>query len=191
MKVLNLIKCQKPIKLINDCDAIVNYKELENAILWYSKSYVTSIKHIYMHGNYPSVSIGKQKIHIHRLLMMYWIGANIPKDFCVHHNNGNKMDAQKENLSLVNSSYHLSKHNKGKKLTEKQIESIIRFNHSRKGKRGNYKRDVSAKQVYDLKMLGYSFNKISIMTKLDWSCVKQRYDDFIRDNPELLEVSYE
>ncbi len=42
--------------------------------------------------------------------------------------------------------------------------------------------------IYDLKNKGYSFNKISQMLNLDWGCVKQRYNDFIHDNPELLEV---
>ena len=42
--------------------------------------------------------------------------------------------------------------------------------------------------IYDLKNKGYSFNKISQMLNLDLGCVKQRYNDFIHDNPELLEV---
>ena len=43
------VKKQKKINFVNDCEAIVDYKELENAILWYSDSPVTSVKHIYMH----------------------------------------------------------------------------------------------------------------------------------------------
>ena len=45
---------------------------------------------------------------------------------------------------------------------------------------------ISAEQVYNLKLQGYSFNKISQTLGLDWGCVKQRYEDFIHDNPELL-----
>lgn len=61
-------------------------------------------------------------------------------------------------------------------------------NHKRKGIRRRYKKPISAKQVYDLKAHGYSFNKISKLLKLDWGCVKQRYNDYIHDNPEILEV---
>ena len=50
------------------------------------------------------------------------------------------------------------------------------------------KTDVSAYDVYMLVKQGYSFNKISKLLGLDWSCVKQRYFDYIHDNPELLEV---
>ena len=41
--------------------------------------------------------------------------------------------------------------------------------------------------VYDMRISGMSFNKISKMLELDWGCVKQRYEDFIHDNTELLE----
>ena len=70
IKVLNMIKEQKKIKFVNDCNALVDYEELEKAVLWYAESHVISIKHIYMHGNYPAVSICDEKIHIHRLLIM-------------------------------------------------------------------------------------------------------------------------
>lgn len=182
-----MIKEQKRIYFINDCGALVDYSELANAVLWYAKSPVMSEKHIYMHGNYPAVSIHKEKIHIHRLLMMYWIGSNLPKDYFVHHIDENKLNATKENLSLVFSSTHQSRHNKGKTISDEQKKRIREFNHAQKGKRRKYKVEISAKQVYDLKSQGYSFNKISQVLGLDWGCVKQRYEDFIHDNPELLE----
>ena len=139
-----------------------------------------------MHGEYPAVSIIKDKIHIHRLLMMYWIGTDLPKCYFVHHIDGNKLNATKENLSLVFNSKHQSYHNKGKTITNEHKESIRKFNHSQKGKRRKYKVKISAEQVYNLKLQGYSFNKISQTLGLDWECVKQRYEDFIHDNPELL-----
>ena len=100
------VKKQKKINFVNDCEAIVDYKELENAILWYSDSPVTSVKHIYMHGKYPAVSIGKDKIHIHRLLMMYWLDSKIPTEFSVHHIDENRLNASKNNLSVVLNSVH-------------------------------------------------------------------------------------
>ena len=117
-----IVKKQEPINFINDCDAIVDYKELENAILWYSDSPAISVKHIYMFGKYPAVSIGKDKIHIHRLLMMYWLDSKIPSEFSVHHIDENRLNASKNNLSVVLNSVHSSKHNKGKKITQKNDE---------------------------------------------------------------------
>jgi hypothetical protein len=51
-----------------------------------------------------------------------------------------------------------------------------------KRKRG----DITPNMVLDLKNAGMSFNKISKLYGLDWSCVKQRYMDAIHNNPELL-----
>lgn len=45
-----LVNEQKKIDFTNDCNAIVDYEELENAILWYSEKPTISKKHIYMHG---------------------------------------------------------------------------------------------------------------------------------------------
>lgn len=39
-----MVKTQREIHFINDCNAIVDYKELESAILWYAKSPVVSKK---------------------------------------------------------------------------------------------------------------------------------------------------
>ncbi len=189
MEVLQLIKKQQKISFINDCNAIVDYGDLEKAIWWYAKSPVAQLKHIYMHGKYPAVSIRDRKIHIHRLLMMYWLNADLPSNYFVHHIDGNRLNSSKENLSIVFSSTHQKFHNQGKVISDAQKQRIIEFNHSQKGKRRNYKKSISAKEVYDLKKQGYSFNKISEILKLDWGCVKQRYNDFIYDNPELLEVT--
>ena len=58
-----MIKNQKKITFINDCNVVVDYSELEKAVLWYAAHPVQSEKHIYMHGEYPAVSIGKSKLH--------------------------------------------------------------------------------------------------------------------------------
>lgn len=181
-----MIKIQKPIKFINDCGALVDYDELSKAAIWYAKSPIANIKHIYMYGEYPAISVKKEKIHIHRLLMMYWINADLPSEYFVHHIDGNKLNALKRNLALVFSSAHQSYHNKGKIISDKQKAAIVAFNHSQKGKRRKYKSIITAAQVYELKSRGYSFNKISRELGLDWGCVKQRYDNFIHDTPELL-----
>ena len=186
-EVRGLVKEQKKIDFINDCNAIVDYEELENAILWYSEKPTISKKHIYLHGVYPAVSIGKEKIHIHRLLMMYWLKSKIPSEFSVHHINGNRLDARKENLSVVLNSAHASKHNTGKEITDKMRKRIIDFNHARKGiRQSHHRKDISYLVVKEFLDKGYSINKIANELGCDWSTVKARADD-IFDNPELLE----
>lgn len=182
-----IVKKQEPINFINDCDAIVDYKELENAILWYSDSPVISVKHIYMFGKYPAISIGKDKIHIHRLLMMYWLNSKIPTEFSVHHIDENRLNASKNNLSVVLNSVHNSKHNKGKKITQKMVNRLLEMNHSRKGTRQPFHRkDVSVDDVKELLDQGYSINKIAKELNCSWGTVKARKRDIL-DNPEQLE----
>ena len=183
MKVIQ----QKQIKLINDCGCLLDEDELISAILWYQKKPTAQRKHIYMHAAYPTVSIHKEKLHIHRLLMLYWNKGNIPIHKQVHHKNGNKLDARRSNLILVDAGKHQSMHNKGMDLSQATRDAIIKSNHLRKGCRMKRKRDdVTPKMVLEYKNKGLSFNRISKMTGLDWSCVKQRYEDAIHDNPELL-----
>lgn len=181
-----IVAKQKNIKFINDCDCIVNETELEKAILWYQKSPTAQIKHIYMHGAYPAVSIHKEKLHVHRLLMLYWHDGVIGNKQ-IHHKNGNKKDSSRVNLALIDAGIHQSIHNKGKTISDKTRDAIVRFNHSRKGCRMRRKRgDITPKMVFEYREKGMSFNKISKITGLDWGCVKQRYIDAIHDNPELL-----
>lgn len=181
-----MVKNQKKIIFINDCDAIVDFDELEKAILWYADKPTISQKHIYLFGKYPAVSIGKEKLHIHRLLMMYWLNSNIPKEFSVHHIDGNRLNASQENLSVVLNATHNSQHNKGRIVTDKMRKRLLEMNHSRKNTRQLYKRkDVSLLEVKKLMDKGYSMNKIAKELKCSWDTVRAREKD-IFDNPELL-----
>lgn len=183
-----IVKEQNKIVFINDCGCIVDYDELEKAILWYQNKPTVHIKHIYLHGRYPAISIHKQKIHIHRLLMLYWCGVKkLNKNLYIHHIDENKLNATKENLRIIFASAHQSIHNKGKIISQSQRESIIESNCKRKGvKRGIIKLNISYKAIWDLWNNGYSINKISKQLNYDWGQVKIRLQE-IHDNPELLE----
>lgn len=183
-----IVNKQKSIEFINDCNCLVDYIELEKAMLWYQNKPTSKLKHIYLYGNYPAVTIFNKKIHIHRLLMMYWNNIKeLPKNVYIHHKNENKLDSSKSNLIFMQSSKHQSKHNKGKTISKEQKESIINSNHKRKGiKKEIVKKDVSYKRIWELHQKGYSINKISKELRYDWQQVKTRINE-IYDNPELIE----
>lgn len=184
-----MIKAQRPITLINTCGAIYSESELAKAMIWYSSGPLQRIKKVSLHGEYPSVSIGNKKIHIHRLIAMYCAGNILPSDIFVHHLDGNKLNAEKSNLQLIAMGQHQSNHNAGKILSDKHKAKIAVANSRRKGTTHKPSRpDVTSKDVYCLRKQGMSFNQISKRLKLDWCCVKRRYEDFIHENPELLEV---
>lgn len=186
MKLKIMVKTQRSIKFINDCGAIVDTSLLEQAMLWYADTPMRSIKHIFKYGCYAAVSIFKEKIHVHRLIGLFISKSKDCTDH-FHHRNGNKMDNRVDNIERISPSEHISKHQKGRKISASQREGIIRFNHTRKGTRKKTHRpDVTSRMVYDMRSQGLSFNQISLKLNMDWGCVKQRYDDFIYDNPELI-----
>ena len=127
-----IVNEQKPIKFNNDVDCLVDYNELEKAIIWYQEKPTASNKKIYMFGNYPAVSIHNEKVHVHRLLMTYWLKTRIPSEYSVHHINHNKLDSRKENLSLVLNSAHNSAHMKGIEFSSDHRKKIGEANKKEK-----------------------------------------------------------
>lgn len=172
---------QKPITIILACDCNVDEKLLTDAILWYSSAPVQKIKRIYMHGMYPAVSIGKQKIHIHRLIAMFAKKELLPSLLVVHHKDGNRLNSSLENLEVVPSADHARHHNAGKTLSDKHKKIISENNHLRLGCK--YSERVKIDLVELKKMLtgGASINSCAIHFNCDWSTIKNR----ILDNPEL------
>lgn len=181
------VKEQKKISFVNECGCIVDEEDLAKAILWYQKHPTLSKKKIYMHGYYPAVSIGNIKIHVHRLLMQFWLGMKLPFHASVHHINENKLDARKENLSVVINSAHNSNHNKGRVFTDKHRKRISEANKKRKGMKCKKRHDILFYQLKDLLDFGFSINRISKFYECDWSTIKTR----IYENPNLLEQANE
>jgi len=181
-------KKQSKIMFANTCDCTVDLALLEQAVIWYADGKTLKPhRKIYLHAKYPAVSIYNEKIHIHRLIMMYLHKNIFDKNMCVHHADGNKLNNSIRNLELIRDSLHGHIHNKGKTLSVEHRNKIAKANRKRKGfRRGYTRRDITSKMVFDMKSSGLSFNKISIALNLDRSCVKTRYHDYIHDNPELL-----
>lgn len=177
------IKIQKPIKFINECGCIVDFLELEQAILWYQSKPSLSVKKIYMHGRYPAVSIHEQKIHVHRLLMRYWTRDDIPKGYIVHHINGNKLDNRRENLQVISEVEHGSLHNKGKTLSVEHRAKISEAGRRRTGIKLKKRVNIPLDELKDYLKKGYSINKIAKIFKCDRSTIKSR----IHEHPHLLE----
>ena len=154
-----MIKKQKNITFVNTCNCIVDYDLLEKAMLWYSNKPLYSQRVIYIHSKYPTVSIYDKKMHIHRLLMMYKLQSDINENMHVHHKDGNKLNAQLNNLELIDSKKHQHLHHKNKKLTKEHKEKISEANKKRKGKK--LKKRVEMPNLKEYLKKGYSINKIS------------------------------
>lgn len=132
MKILG----QKSISFNSPVEVLFDSEDLKKAIKWYSDKPVARLKHVYLHGRYYAVSIYEQKIHIHRLLMMYWLKRDLESNEYVHHKNGNRFNNLKENLEVMSASQHQSITNKGRKQTPDWIEKrIARTANAKRGKK--------------------------------------------------------
>lgn len=178
-----ICKEKKDIVFKNDCNAIYDDKTLRNATCWYSHKPVCRIKHVYMYGEYPAVSIYDKKIHIHRLLKMYELGTDIDKDLYVHHKNGNKLDSSLDNLEMISKSEHQKIHNKNKVISSEQKKKISEANQKRKGIK------MKKIDIPDLKTLltkGFSISEIAKKYGLSWSTVKYKVIK-LHENIELMD----
>lgn len=129
------------------------------------------VKKIFLYGNYAAVSIGRDKIHVHRLIGLYLIGRRRCNNH-FHHINSNKMDNRSVNIACVEPQIHISRHNKGRKPSTNAIRQTIAANHRRKGYRTNpHRGDVTPEQVYKMRIAGFSFNQISLYFRLQ--CIKR------------------
>lgn len=178
-----IVTYQKPIEFVNNCGCIVDYDELEKAILWYSEKPVTRLKTIYMHGRYPAVSIHEEKIHVHRLLTMYWEDRTLPREEQVHHKDENKLNALRENLEVIYEGEHQSLHNKGRKFSDEHRRKIAIANKNRKGLKMKKQHNIPVGELKTQLQNGKSINWIAKHYGVDWSTIKNR----INENPELLE----
>lgn len=115
---------QKPITLVNECGAIYSEKKLIAAMLWVAQDPMKSRKKVFMYGRYPAVSVGRNKYHIHRLLIAYE-NDGLGNQFYVHHKDGNRLNATRKNLEIMRASEHQSITNKGRKQSPEWINKRL------------------------------------------------------------------
>lgn len=178
-----IIKTQKVISFRNECNCIVDVKLLESAILWWQSRPTSANKKIYLHGIYPAVSIHNEKLHVHRLIKSFDLGSKLVSGVHVHHKNHNKLDASLSNLEIIDASTHLSKHNRGRKLSKAHKEKIRLAGKARKGIVMKKRINIPETKLASMLESGLSINSIAKHFKCDWSTIKTR----IHQNPELLE----
>lgn len=91
-----IVNEQKLIEFKNNCNCNLDYQELKNAIMWFSSKPVTRLKTIFIQGDYPAISIYGTKIHVHRILMMYWCRRKLDTTEYVHHKDRDKLNSKKQ-----------------------------------------------------------------------------------------------
>ncbi len=119
--------------------------------------------------------------------MEYEVLNDIPREFCIHHLDGNKMNDSIDNLAIMVAGAHNSHHMKGHAVTDKQVEMTIKANHQRKGMIIRRTVNVPLDELKEFLKDGKSINWISHYYECDWGTIKRR----IHENAELLEEAHE
>jgi len=182
-----IINKQKPIEFNSPNEVLFDTDELKKAILWYTDKPVCRLKHVYLHGRYYAVSIYDQKIHIHRLLMMYWLQRDLSPYEHVHHINGNRFNNLRDNLEIMHASIHISHHQKGIPKSDEHKLKISTANKRRKGIRLKRKYAFDTDDLLAIANGTETTNSIAEKYICDWSTVNRHYKEFLYENPELLE----
>ena len=103
------------IKFDNACGCIFDEEVLFNAIDLECRNrncYRQDEYRIYLHNDYPCISLGHDKVRIH-ILIGKLIYGNIRKGYVMHHKDHNKRNALPSNLEYISNSAHTKLHHKG------------------------------------------------------------------------------
>ena len=180
---MTLNKQKLPLIFVHKTKVSFCGDDLQDAILIRATKPVQQVKNIFLYGRYPAISIGGKKLHIHRLLLEYYLGRRLGEFDVTHHINSNRLDCRKENLQCLSCFEHGSLHNKGKKLSTEHKAKIAEANRNRKGMVYKERIHIPLWLIKSLLQDGVSVNCIAKYFECDWSTIKKR----IHENPELLE----
>lgn len=156
------------MKFNNKCGAIFDEADLEIAIINKCKQDNKKAKDEYTITNregYPSICIANEHYRVHSLLGFFYYG----EQEVIHHKNGDKLNASKENLVPMTNAEHTRHHHIVDYVSKEHLKgfgnrvaNIIRRN------------DVTEEVVYELKSNGLTIRQIAERLNCGYNTVCRR-----------------
>lgn len=153
---------------INECDCKFNPLDLEEAIIRRANKDGKAVKESYritLRGDYPSICIAHNHYMIHYILGEYYFGKNE----VIHHIDGDKLNATRENLIPMTVSEHIRNHEVHKYVSEEhkkgfgnRVAHIIRRD------------DVTCETVKELRIKGMTIQQIASELKCGYNTICRR-----------------
>ena len=159
----------------NKCQCLFEPNILRQSIIKECRLLDIKLKHDYLisiHNTYPSVSIGRNHVYVHKLIAKEIYG-DIPNGYVVHHIDGNKLNNMGSNLMVITPSEHSSLHQfengyKDRRSDEGKLKSI---NASREA---NFRSDITEEKIIELQKQGLNYSEISKILHCGENTVKRR-----------------
>ena len=147
------------IKFDNACGCIFDEEVLFNAIDLECRNrncYRQDEYRIYLHNDYPCISLGHDKVRIH-ILIGKLIFGNIRKGYVIHHKDHNKLNALQSNLEYISNSAHTKLHHKGEDFRSE--EGKQRSINSAREK--TYKKEITKAEIESMLLQGKTKTEIA------------------------------
>ena len=147
------------IKFDNACGCIFDEEVLFNAIDLECRNrncYRQDEYRIYLHNDYPCISLGHDKVRIH-ILIGKLIFENIRKGYVIHHKDHNKLNALPSNLEYISNSAHTKLHHKGEDFRSE--EGKQRSINSAREK--TYKKEITKAEIESMLLQGKTKTEIA------------------------------
>ena len=147
---------------INECECIVDYEILYNAIDNKCKTlncFFHNEYRIVLRNNYPAVCINRQWFYVH-ILVCEFVNGRVRKGYIVHHKDKNKLNATLENLEIMTNRKHLKQHGEERKgIDFRSAEG--RANSINSAREVRTRKDVTVERVAELRNKGLTIPEIA------------------------------
>ena len=162
---------------INECECIVDYEILYNAIENKCKilnCYFHNEYRIVLRNNYPAVCINRQWFYVH-ILVCEFVNGRVRKGYIVHRKDKNKLNATLKNLEVMTNRKHLKQHGEERKgIDFRSAEG--RANSINSAREVRTRKGVTVERVAELRNKGLTIPEIAKELHCAVNTVTRRLD---------------
>lgn len=160
------------MEFVNECNCLVDYEVLENAIREECARRNIAPKDsykIYMYRGYAGISLKHDKISVHRIIGKHMVGMDFGKEIVVHHIDKNRLNNNVSNLQVMRNNLHTKEHYMVQYVSESHKKSF-----GNRMKDVISRKDVTEEKIIELMDKGYDFEDVARELQCGVNTVRRR-----------------
>lgn len=160
------------MKFDNECNCVVDFSVLENAIIEECKRRNIKPKEkykIYDYRGYAGISLKHDKVSVHRIIGKYMVGFDFGSEIHVHHIDRNRFNNKISNLQVIRKELHTKEHNIVQYVSENHLKGF-----GDRMKNIVSRNDVTKEKVAELRSNGFTISEIAKELKCGINTVNRR-----------------